>query len=87
MLYIIHTYLFFNQVIGFVRSFFLKKLGICSIILNNNIRIVGVFVIQIVYKNKLYIGGKFTEVLAQLKMLQRDYKTVKEFLDSKMKDL
>jgi len=44
-------------------------------------------VIQIVYKNKLYIGGKFTEVLAQLKMLQRDYKTVKEFLDSKMKDL
>jgi hypothetical protein len=41
--------------------------------------------IQIVYKNKFFIGGKFTEVLAQLKVLQRDYKTVKELLDSKTK--
>ena len=41
--------------------------------------------IQLVYKNKLYICGKLPDVIAQLKEISPQFKTVKEFLEFKTK--
>jgi len=42
---------------------------------------------QFVYKDKFYMCGKPYEITAQIKELQKSFKTVKEFLNCKTKDL
>lgn len=40
--------------------------------------------VQLIYKDKIYLCGKISEVMEQLKSLCSEYKTVKDLLDGKM---
>lgn len=42
---------------------------------------------QLVYKDRFFILGSFDKIISQLKALSNEYKTVKELLDSKTKEL
>jgi len=45
-----------------------------------------IFMQQLVFKNRIYILGQFTEVIKQLKELSCSYNTVKEVLDSRFNE-
>jgi len=41
---------------------------------------VGVFMIQLVYKDKFYLAGNINEVLLHLKSLSQKYKTLQDLI-------
>lgn len=43
--------------------------------------------LQLDYRNKIYIIGKIDQVIIRLKEIERHFKTIKEYLDFQTRDL